>query len=279
MAKRKGLGRGLSALIPEAPAIQAGEAAFFMCPVDNIEPNPYQPRQDFSEDDMVEMVASVREKGVLTPLLVTRTPDGYQLIAGERRWRAAQRAGLERVPVVLREATAAESLELAIIENIHRKDLNPIEEAHAYRRLLEEVGMTQEELGRRVGRDRTSITNLLRLLQLPAGIQKDVIDGRISSGHARVLAGIKRVEDQLTLRDRVLREGLSVRGLETLAQRLKRPRRPARTQQDDYLDSLEERLKRTLGTKVELRRRGRAGRLVIHFYSEEELDRLLEILL
>jgi ParB family chromosome partitioning protein len=164
MAKRKALGKGLSALIPDAHELEDAEARFFQCPVEAIEPNPYQPRQSFSSKELEEMVNSVREKGIITPLLVSKTEAGYQLIAGERRWRAAQKAGLERVPVVVREATPTESLELALIENIHRKDLNPIEEALAYRKLLEESGVTQDSLAKRLGRERSSMTNLLRLL-------------------------------------------------------------------------------------------------------------------
>ena len=173
MAKRKALGKGLSALIPDASNLNKGEDQFFQCPIAAIEPNPRQPREATSGPELEEMVNSVREKGIITPLLVCRTETGYQLIAGERRWRAAQKAGLERVPVVVKEVTPTESLELALIENIHRKDLNAIEEALAYKNLLEETGVTQESLARSLGKDRTSITNLLRLLKLPGFIQKD----------------------------------------------------------------------------------------------------------
>ncbi|MBW2112308.1 MAG: ParB/RepB/Spo0J family partition protein [Deltaproteobacteria bacterium] len=265
MAKRKALGKGLSALIPDADQLDSQQEEFFQCPVEAIEPNPYQPRQEFSAPELEEMVASVREKGIITPLLVSRTETGYQLIAGERRWRAAQKAGLRRVPVVVREATPTESLELALIENIHRKDLNPIEEAVAYGKLLEETGITQEALATRLGKDRSSITNLLRLLKLPLKIQQDVIDGRLSTGHARLLAGFNRSE-------------VSVRQAEALARRAKgatgsRGKKPPG---DHYLRSLEDSLKRSLGTKVEIRKRGKRGTVVVHFYSDDELDRLLE---
>jgi ParB family transcriptional regulator, chromosome partitioning protein len=222
----------------------------------------------------------VREKGVITPLVVTRTERGYQIIAGERRWRAAQKAGLDRVPVVVREATATESLELAIIENIHRKDLNPIEEALAYQRLLEEIGTTQEMLGKRLGKDRSTIANLLRLLTLPALIQKDVIDGRLSMGHARVIAGLRGGSEQMALRDLAIRKGLSVRQLEALAQR-SAPRARSRSKENEraqYMRELGEDLKRRLGTKVELKVQGKRGRIIIHYYSDEELERLLELL-
>ncbi len=280
MVKRKALGRGLSALIPDADKLDNGGELFFQCPVEAIEPNPYQPRQDFSESELEEMVASVREKGIITPLLVSKIESGYQLIAGERRWRAAQRAGLERVPVVVREATPTESLELALIENIHRKDLNPIEEALAYRRLLEETGITQEVLAKRLGRDRSSLTNLLRLLRLPSFIQKDLVDGRLSVGHARVVAGLKTIEDQKALRDAVTKKGLSVRQAEALAKIIGKqsPSRKKGTEYDYYFQSLADNLKRSLGTKVDINKRGRQGRIVIYFYSDDELDRLLDLL-
>ncbi len=280
MAKRKALGKGLSALIPDANKQDNGEEQFLQCPIEAIEPNPYQPRQDFSVSELEEMVRSVREKGIITPLLVSRTESGYQLIAGERRWRAAQKAGLDRVPVVVREATLTESLELALIENIHRKDLNPIEEALAYKRLLEETGATQDTVAKRLGKDRSTVTNMLRLLKLPASIQKDVIDGRLSMGHARVLAGLNNRKEQKVLRDAILNKGLSVRQLEAVVKKKgsltlssKREGKP-----DYYMQSLADNLKRSLGTKVDIRKRGREGRIVIYFYSDDELERLLDLL-
>jgi ParB family chromosome partitioning protein len=280
MAKRKALGKGLSALIPDAHELEDAEARFFQCPVEAIEPNPYQPRQSFSSKELEEMVNSVREKGIITPLLVSKTEAGYQLIAGERRWRAAQKAGLERVPVVVREATPTESLELALIENIHRKDLNPIEEALAYRKLLEESGITQDSLAKRLGRERSSMTNLLRLLKLPVFIQKDLIDGRLHMGHARVLAGLKTREAQKALRDKIIEKGLSVRQAETLGKTKKTPGRLKKKdpELDYYFQSLADDLKRSLGTKVEIKKGRKGGHIVVYFYSDEELDRLLELL-
>lgn len=280
MVKRKALGRGLSALIPDAGKLESVEGQFFLCPIEEIEPNPFQPRQEFSASELKEMVNSVREKGIITPLLVTKTKGGYQLIAGERRWRAAQKAGLERVPVVVREASPMESLELALVENIHRKDLNPIEEALAYRKLLEETGATQDTLAKRLGKDRSSIANLLRLLTLPVSIQKDVINGQISMGHARVLAGLKTRQEQKALRDMILNKDLSVRQTEAIARKGKRFVRSnkKRAELDYYMQSLSDNLKRSLGTKVDIKKRGRQGRIVIYFYSDDELDRLLELL-
>jgi ParB family chromosome partitioning protein len=279
MASRKALGKGLSALIPEAEDL-AGAGTFFQCPVEAIEPNPYQPRKKFGDDELKELVASVREKGILTPLLVSKTEKGYRLIAGERRWRAAQKAGLERVPVVIRESSPMESLELALIENIHRKDLNPIEEALAYQRLLEDTEITQEQLAKRLGKERATITNMLRLLKLPRAIQQDVVEERLSMGHARALAGLKSRELQLALRDEILKKALSVRQTEILVKRKENQRGSGKRaiQRDSYIQSVEENLKRSLGTKVEIVRRGKQGRISIFFYSDDELDRLLDLL-
>lgn len=282
MSKRRALGKGLSALIPDAGDIKLenGEQQYFQCPVDEIEPNPYQPRQDFSTTELEEMVDSVKQNGIITPLLVSRTSSGYRLIAGERRWRSAKMAGLRRVPVVVREVKQTELLELALVENIHRKDLNPIEEALAYKRLLDESGATQDSVAKRLGKNRTTVTNLLRLLGLSASIQKDIIDGRLSMGHARVLAGLKSTEDQKALRDMIIEKGLSVRQLEVLAKKGKGPDRPKKNgrEPDHYFQSLSDQLKRALGTKVEIRKQGKGGRIIVHYYSDSELDRLLELL-
>ena len=280
MPKRMALGKGLSALIPEEGGMDEGAQRFFMCPVDKIEPNPYQPRMDFSGPELDQMAESVRRNGIVTPLLVSREEGGYRLIAGERRWRAAQRAGLDRVPVIVRDVTERETLELALIENLHRKDLNPIEEAFAYRRLLEEAGTTQEEIAKRLGRDRSTITNSLRILTLSPSMQQDVMEGRLSMGHARALAGIKSEESRRRLRDRIISRGLSVRQVEAAARNIAEPQRSDKGSRlrDPYYESLTENLKRTLGTKVEIAKKKAGGRIVIHFYSEEELDRLLGIL-
>ncbi|MFH1489180.1 MAG: ParB/RepB/Spo0J family partition protein [Pseudomonadota bacterium] len=278
MAKRKALGKGLSALIPEADRLFEGEEGFFQCPIEKIEPNPYQPRKTFNDADLEELVLSVREKGIITPLLVSKGKEGYRLIAGERRWRAAQRAGLERVPVVIRETSPLEALELALIENIHRKDLNPIEEALAYKRWLEDARTTQEDLAKNIGKDRTTITNTLRLLNLPQSIQQDLIDERLSMGHARVLAGIKNSSEQKRLRDLIFKRGLSVRQTEFLIQKGKKSGGTKKESPEAayYLQSLADNLKRALGTKVEIQKKGGRGSIVIHFYSDDELDRLLE---
>jgi ParB family chromosome partitioning protein len=278
MVKHKALGKGLSALIPEGVDIAREEKEYFQCPVESIEPNPYQPRQKFVEQEIQELADSIRENGILTPLLVSRMERGYRLIAGERRWRAAQKAGLKRVPVVVRETTPVESLELALVENIHRSDLNPLEEALAYSRWLEDTHNTQDALAKRLGKDRSTITNMLRLLKLPRVIQEDLLQDRLSMGHARVLAGLKTETEQMSLRDQILKGGLSVRQAEA---RVKKTRGPHSPKSEDpekifYLRSLSEELKRSLGTKVEIRSKDGKGSVIIHFYSDEELGRLLE---
>jgi ParB family chromosome partitioning protein len=279
MTKRKALGKGLSALIPDANHYDADDEGFFQCPIEFIEPNPYQPRLDFSTDDLEEFVKSVKEKGVITPILVSKTGNGYRLIAGERRWRAAQKAGLKRIPVVVRETTPIESLELALIENIHRKDLNPIEEALAYKKWLEDTDTTQDTLAKKVGKERSTITNLLRLLNLPDSIQRDLIEGRLSMGHARVLAGLKNTKEQEDVRNLILKKELSVRQTEGLLKKKpeKSPKKRS-SEKEDYLKSLSNDLKRVFGTKVEIKMRGKKGSINIYFYSDEELDRLLDLL-
>jgi ParB family transcriptional regulator, chromosome partitioning protein len=280
MIKRKALGKGLSALIPEANDNGGQGEAYFQCPIESIEPNPYQPRQEFDNSALEELSMSIREKGVITPILVSKSEQGYQLIAGERRWRAAQKAGLDRIPVVVRESTPIESLELALIENIHRKDLNPIEEALAYKRWLEDADTTQEILAKRVGKERSTITNLLRLLNLPKDVQKDIIDGMLSMGHARVLAGLKDAHEQNRVRLLIIKKDLSVRQTEALVKKeasLGQPQKKSR-ELEDYLESLCNGLKKTLGTKVEIIKKGKKGCINIHFYSDEELDRLLDLL-
>jgi len=281
VARRKALGKGLSALIPEAGGVSAEGEVFFQCPVEDIEPNPYQPRQNFHDGELQELAASIREKGVLTPLLVTKTDKGYRLIAGERRWRAAARAGLERVPVVVKETTSTEQLEMALIENIHRRDLNPIEEALAYKRLIEDTNVTQETLAKRLGRDRSTVANMLRLLRLPQGIQRDVLEGRLTMGHARALAGLNDRKEQNRIRDLIVGRALSVRQTEDLIKKQSRTGAAGGEREreiDSYLRSMEESLKRSLGTKVRIRKRGKRGSIVIHFFSEDELGRLYDLL-
>jgi len=275
--KRKSLGRGLSALIPEN-AVPEDERGFFLCPIDSISPNPYQPRQDFSDAELAELASSIKDKGVIQPILVSKTQDGFQLIAGERRWRAAQKAGLDTIPAWVKDASPAEALELALIENLQRKDLNPIEEASAYQELMQRFDLTQDALSARIGKDRSTIANLLRLLRLPKKVQQDLIDNRLTTGHARVLVSIESPSVQRTIRDLVIKKSLSVRQTETLAKKLQAQPKPKSQgpEIDYYLQSLAGNLQRSLGTKVAITRRGSKGRIVIEFYSPEELDRLMD---
>ncbi len=283
MVKRRPLGRGLGALIPEGPPVAPPAERRVL--IAEIRPNPRQPRRFFAEDRIAELAESIRHQGILQPLVVRRVEHGYELIIGERRFRAAQRAGLDRVPVVVKEVTDAESLEMALVENIQREELTPIEEALAYRQLMEEFHLTQEEVANRVGKSRPVVTNLLRVLNLPDEIKEEVDRGNISVGHARTLLVLETADQQVEMARKIMRQGLSVRETETLVART--PERPpyknsspshesARSARPDlYISALEEDLIRALGTKVRLHPRKKGGRIEIEYYSNEELDGLV----
>lgn len=275
--QKKGLGRGLSALIPGIDA--TSETPNLKVEVDRIAPNPLQPRRSFDEAKIDELTASVRDQGIIQPLLVRRAGATYELIAGERRLRAARKAGLKEVPVVVREASSGESLQLALIENLQREDLNPIEEAAAYQRLQEEFDLTQEEIARKVGKSRPTVANSMRLLLLPEEVQQMVGAGKLPAGQARALLGLENEAVLLTAAREVMAKGLSTRETEKLVRRLKlgRRRREAPISDPD-LRSLIERLQRCLGTKVRLVNRGRSGRgkIVIEYYSAADLERVVE---
>ena len=280
MAKRKALGRGLSALFPET-VISENDKGFFYCPVESISPNPNQPRQNFNDSELTELANSIKEKGIIQPILVSKAKDGFQLIAGERRWRAAQKAGLDKIPVWIRDVSPAEALELALIENIQRKDLNPIEESSAYQELIQKFHLTQEALSKRVGKDRSTIANFLRLLKLPAIIQQDLIDDQLTTGHARVLVTIESPLAQKEIRDIIIKKSLSVRQTEALVRKILAPKKPKspKNESDYYIESLSKDLQKSLGTKVAIKRKGEKGRIIIEFYSDEDLDRLIDRLL
>ena len=277
MANRKALGRGLSALFPET-AISEVDRGFFYCPIESISPNPHQSRQDFDDSELTELANSIKEKGVIQPVLVTQTRDGFQLIAGERRWRAAQKAGFDKIPAWIRDASPSEALELALIENIQRKDLNPIEEASAYQELIQRFNLTQEALSKRIGKDRSTIANSLRLLKLPAFIQQDLIDLRLTTGHARVLVGVESPVVQKKMRDLIRKKSLTVRQTEVLAKKILAPKKPKSPKDgtDPYIESLANDLQKSLGTKVAIKRRGERGKIIIDFYSDEDLGRLID---
>lgn len=281
MARKGGLGRGLEALIPtgETPP----ESGLSQVAVADISPNPRQPRSRFDESELQELALSIKEHGLIQPLVITyAAQDGkYTLIAGERRWLAAQRAGLARVPVVIREASDQQRLELALIENVQRADLNALEEAEAYRQLVEDFSLSHEEVAARVGKSRTTVTNTLRLLKLPGVIQKALLDGKISAGHARALLALNTPQAQAAVLNSILHRQLSVRQTEELVERLKGEKQapPSKPLADPQVLALEERLQAALGTRVNLDKRRKGWTLTIHSYSDEELNVLLEKIL
>jgi ParB family chromosome partitioning protein len=279
--KRKALGRGLSALIPEPEApLPPGPAPAGEVPISALDPNPFQPRGTLDPARLAELAASIRESGVVQPILVRRRGERFQIIAGERRFRAAEQAGLATVPVTVRDVDDEHLLELALVENIQREELNPIEEAQAYHRLQDEFRLTQDEIARRVGRDRTTVANTLRLLRLPRELREMVAAGRLDAGHARALLALERVEDQLALGREAARRGLSVREVERRVGRLRAPRAGgARSRKDPNTRAAEERLHAALGARVEIARRGRGGAIRLLFSGEAELNRLFELLL
>jgi ParB family chromosome partitioning protein len=273
--KKRGLGRGLDALIEKAP-----EDSVRRLPVASLRPNRLQPRTRFEETAIAELTESIRTQGIVQPLVVTQEGDGWTIIAGERRWRAARRAGLEEVPVVVRPvADARELLELALVENLQRSDLNPLEEAQAYAALQEKFGLSQEEVAGRVGKARTTVTNSLRLLRLPEEVRELLHEGKLTAGQARPLLALPTEEEQVRLAERAVREGLSARDLERLTAPRERPagKKPDRPV-EVHTAAAEEKLTRRLQTRVEIHRKGKGGHLRIHFHSEEELMRLYDVL-
>jgi ParB family chromosome partitioning protein len=281
VSRQHGLGRGLGALLSSpgpASSAEASASATVELPIDSITPNPQQPRKEFDDKALQDLSASLRQSGVLQPVVVRRLGDGYQLVVGERRWRAAKLAGITRIPAVIREASDAESLELALVENLLREDLNPMEEAEAYQRLLAEFGWTQEELAQRVARDRSSVANCLRLLKLPELIQADLRAGRLTMGHARALLSLDSPAEQLRLREQILAHSWSVRATEegVQAKRMRPARRQLRRSAE--LAAVEDALRVALATRVRLVGSERAGRIEIAYSSREELDRLAELI-
>ena len=272
----QGLGRGLASLIPQRGASQP---TIFDIAISRISPNPHQPRKRFDVDELASLAQSITDHGVLQPILVTETIDGYQLVAGERRLRAAQAAGLELIPAVVRQLADRDQLQLALVENLQREDLDPLETAEAYRQLIEEFGFSQDEVATRVGRARSTVANTLRLLDLAPGVQAAVADGRLTEGHGRALGGLA-IELQDRVLDSVTGQELSVRQTEELVRRLREPKPepagPVARRTDPELERVEEDLRRSLGTKVSLARSRRGGRIVIEYYSDEELGRLYE---
>jgi len=272
------LGRGLEALIPEK-----GEEVLNL-EINRIFPGE-QPRKIFRDNSLKELAASIKEKGVLQPIIVSRVGDGsFKLIAGERRWRASQIAGLKKIPAIVKNVESKDSLEIALIENIQREDLNPVETAEAFNRLLKEFNLTQEKLSERVGKERTTVTNYLRLLKLPEEIKSLISDGSLSMGHARAILSLEGRANQMEAARRVIKKGLSVRETESLAKNISfhetKKSKTTSGHRDPQIASLEDKLIKSLGTKVRIRHRGKkGGKIEIEYYSLDELDRLLEILM
>ena len=275
--KKTGLGRGLDALLPAA---NDSENTVNMIAITELDRNPDQPRRDFDEAGLQTLADSIREAGVLQPLLVVEQGGRYRIVAGERRFRAARIAGLDAVPCIVRNFTPEEQMEAALIENIQREDLNPIEEAAAVRQLMDACNYTQEQAAKRLGKSRPALANLLRLLNLPSSVQKDVIDGRLSAGHARVLAGVEDEKRQIALAELTVLEGLSVRALEKMAAQPASPakEKPAPRPLPLELQDMENRMRETFGLRTTLQGSRKRGRIVLQYYSEDELERLYQCL-
>jgi ParB family chromosome partitioning protein len=272
----KGLGKGLGALLPDLDQDESVREV----PLKELRPNPYQPRKKFDEEALAELGRSIKRHGLVQPLIVRKSIHGYEIVAGERRFRAAEMVNLERVPVVVRECDEDQMMEIALIENLQREDLNPLEIAKAYQKLMEHLSLTQEELAERVGKGRSSVTNFLRLLQLPPEIQEEVSRGTLSMGHARALLAIKDKELQKKVAKQVIKEGLSVRQLEELTQKMSqaRSRQQAASFTPPQYRQFEDLLQEVLSTPVKIHRGRKKGRIEIEFYSEKELERLVELL-
>ncbi len=275
MTRKQALGRGLSALLPAKDEVPRGTREV---EIDRLVPSRFQPRRDFAGDSLEQLAASIREQGIVQPIVVVPRGDKFEIVAGERRWRAAALAGLARVPVVIREkGSDKEMLEIALVENLQREDLNPLEAAAAYARLREEFDLTQEEVARRVGKDRATIANALRLLKLPSSVREKIRDGSLTAGHAKALAALSSADDQERLAVEILRRALSVRQTEKrVAAILREPKITRSERRDPFTRDAEEKLSRRLATRVHIVRRRRGGKIEIAFGSEEELIGLYE---
>jgi len=283
MQKKGGLGRGLSSLIPtgadkkpmgeagKKPAASGREIADIL--IDDIVPNPKQPRESFSHEEMEELISSVKEHGILQPLIVSPTDDKYELVAGERRWRAAKMAGLRTVPAIVRSVKEQQKLEFALIENIQRQDLNPIEEGKAYKRLADEFNLTQDQVAKKVGKSRPQVTNFIRLLELPLEIQESVASGEIPYTKARTLLALDTPRAQLKLFKKIVKDKLTVRDTE---EKVGGKKQKPKAGKDPNLAAREDDLRTALGTKVEIKKRANGGQIIIDYYSDEELEGLIE---
>ena len=281
MPPKNSLGKGLGAMFPDLLEGFNDRPAFVICGIEELSPNRFQARRDFNDKDQQQLVSSVKKSGIIQPIIVRKTATGYEIIAGERRWRAAQKAGLQKVPVIIRKAEDLEVAELSLIENIQREALNPIEEAEAYQTLTGQFGLSQEDLSSRIGKDRSTIANSLRLLKLPTAIKNALIEKKITSGHARPLLGIDTPKDQLKILDTILKNMLSVRDTERLLQNLKKTAPEKKNvKKNNYVVDLERALSKIMLTRVQIHlNQKKAGRIEILFNSAEDLDRLIKVLM
>lgn len=295
--KRNGLGKGLDSLIPnkaektvkaekkpeEKKEERKSESGEILVKINQVEPNREQPRKEFDEDSLMELADSIKQFGILQPLLVQKKKDYYEIIAGERRWRAAKIAGIKEVPIIVKEYTNQEIVEISLIENIQRENLNPIEEAMAYKRLLEEFSLKQDEVAERVSKSRTAVTNSMRLLKLSPRVQQMIVDDMISTGHARALLAIDDEEQQYQLANRIFDEKLSVRETEKLVKALKNPKKEKKNQKIEHTfvyNNIEEQMKNIIGTKVIVNPKANGkGKIEIEYYSEEELERIYDLIM
>ncbi|MBC8198921.1 MAG: ParB/RepB/Spo0J family partition protein [Desulfobacterales bacterium] len=278
---KSALGRGLDSLLPDIDIVENSSKEYFLCDVGLIRSNRYQPRRQFSKDELDELSRSIKEHGMIQPLLVRKDATGYELIAGERRLRAAKMAGLDKVPVVIKDISDENMLEISIVENIQREDLNAMEEAEAYHRLMIEFNLTQDQVALRVGKSRPTITNFLRLRQLPEEIKSSIMDNSLAMGHARALLGAGTSVQQRAAWQAVVSKGLSVRETEALIKRLKsekkKPKKSKPGSEEIYFKDLAEDFSRRLGTKVQIKKHGQKGKVIIDFYTNDDLDRLIGI--
>lgn len=299
--KRNGLGKGLDSLIPdrsdkanrklETPIVnveseakkEVNESGETLVKINKVEPNREQPRKDFDEDSLLELADSIKQFGILQPLLVQKKKDYYEIIAGERRWRAAKLAGLKEVPIIIKSYTNQEIVEISLIENIQRENLNPIEEAMAYKRLLEEFSLKQDEVAERVSKSRTAVTNSMRLLKLSNRVQQMIVDDMITTGHARALLAIEDEAQQFAIANKIFDEKLSVRETEKLVKLLKNPKKIEKIEKVQHTfiyDNLEDKMKNIIGTKVSVNQKSEGkGKIEIEYYSEEELERIFDLIM
>ncbi|MEA3417392.1 MAG: ParB/RepB/Spo0J family partition protein [Thermodesulfobacteriota bacterium] len=280
--RKPALGRGLDSFLPDAAPIENSSNEYFLCDVGLIRSNRYQPRRRFSKDELDELSRSIKEQGMIQPLLVRKDASGYELIAGERRLRAAKMAGLDKAPVIIKDTSDENMLEISIVENIQREDLNAMEEAEAYHRLMIEFNFTQDQVALRVGKSRSTIANCLRLRQLPEEIKSSIMDNSLTMGHARALLGAETSAQQRAAWRAIVSKGLSVRETETLIKRLKaekiKPKKSKPNSEEIYFKDLAEDFSRCLGAKVQIKKHGQKGKVVIDFYTNDDLDRLIGIL-